>query len=169
MLCVCQNIRQFQNSLVQKYIKNNQGHRYKGKCQRLAQVQWSKVFWETKTEFVLKKKTKKELISIQYQFSFGLPKHFTQIAIEPALNILEFLKMNDTLKFTYEEESNKYKNIYEYTSTKIIVLMIYTLVETVGNFLWWGIIHYELFGGDPMKRSITNKEINLLFKSHLDQ
>ena len=76
--------------------------------------------------------------------------------------------MNDTLKFTYEEESNKYKNIYEYTSTKIIVLMIYTLVETVGNFLWWGIIHYELFGGDPMKRSITNKEINLLFKSHLD-
>ena len=76
--------------------------------------------------------------------------------------------MNNTIKFTYEEESNKYENIYEYTSTKIIVLMTYTLVEIVGNVLWWGIIHYELFGGDPMKRSITNKEISLLFKSHLD-
>ena len=70
--------------------------------------------------------------------------------------------MNDTLKFTYEEESNKYKNIYEYTSTKIIALTTYTLAETVGNALWWGIIHYELFGGDPKKRSITNKEISLL-------
>ena len=72
--------------------------------------------------------------------------------------------MNDTLKFTYEEESNKYKNIYEYTSTKIIAIITYTLVETVGNVLWWGIIHYELFGGDPKKRSITNKEISLPFK-----
>ena len=70
--------------------------------------------------------------------------------------------MNNTIKFTYEEESNKYKNIYEYTSTKIIALTTYTLAETVGNALWWGIIHYELFGGDPKKRSITNKEISLL-------
>ena len=99
-----------------------------------------------------------------YQFSFGLLKHFTQIAIVPTLNILEFLKMNNTIKFTYEEESNKYKNIYEYTSTKIIAIITYTLVETVGNVLWWGIIHYELFGGDPKKRSITNKEISLLFR-----
>ena len=72
--------------------------------------------------------------------------------------------INDSFKFIYEEESNKYKNIYEYTSTKIIVIITYTLVETVGNVLWWGIIHYELFGGDPKKRSITNKEISLLFK-----
>ena len=67
--------------------------------------------------------------------------------------------------FRYVEE---YKNLYEYISTKIIEVIIYSLVETVGNALWGGIIHYELFGGDPMKRSITNKEINLLFKSHLD-
>ena len=72
--------------------------------------------------------------------------------------------INDSFKFTYEEESNKYKNIYEYTSTKIIAIFTYTLVETVGNVLWWGIIHYELFGGDPKKRSITNKEISLLLK-----
>ena len=87
----------------------------------------------------------------------------------------EYSQMNitctneDKFTFGYVDESNKYKNIYEYTSTsKIIVLMTYTLVETVGNVLWWGIIHYELFGGDPMKRGITNKEISLLFKSHLD-
>ena len=70
--------------------------------------------------------------------------------------------INDSFKFICEEESNKYENIYEYTSTKIIVIITYTLVETVGNVLWWGIIHYELFGGDPKKRSITNKEISLL-------
>ena len=63
--------------------------------------------------------------------------------------------------FRYVEE---YKNLYEYISTKIIEVIIYSLVETVGNALWWGIIHYELFGGDPMKRGITNKEISLLFK-----
>ena len=84
----------------------------------------------------------------------------------------EYSQMNITndekFTFGYVDESNKYKNIYEYTSTKIIALMTYTLVETVGNALWWGIIHYELFGGDPMKRSITNKEISLLFKGHLD-
>ena len=82
----------------------------------------------------------------------------------------EYLRMNitDTDPFRYEEESNKYKNIYEHTSTKIIALTTYILAEMVGNALWWGIIHYELFGGDPKKRSITNKEISLLFKCHLD-
>ena len=74
----------------------------------------------------------------------------------------EHFQMNITHTglFRYVEE---YKNLYEYTSTKIISLMTYTLVETVGNALWWGIIHYELFGGDPMKRSITNKGISLHF------
>ena len=75
----------------------------------------------------------------------------------------EHFQMNitHTGPFRYVEE---YKNLYEYVSNKIIAVIIYTLVETVGNALWWGIIHYELFGGDPMKRSITNKEISLLFK-----
>ena len=82
----------------------------------------------------------------------------------------EYLRMNitNTGLLRYEEESNKYENIYEYTSTKIIALTTYTLAETVGNALWWGIIHYELFGGDPKKRSITNKEISLLFECHHD-
>ena len=82
----------------------------------------------------------------------------------------EYLRMNitNTGLLRYEEESNKYENIYEYTSTKIIALTTYTLAETVGNALWWGIIHYETFGGDPKKRSITNKEISLLFQCHLD-
>ena len=84
----------------------------------------------------------------------------------------EYSQMNITndekFTFGYVDESNKYKNIYEYTSTKIIALMTYTLVETVGNALWWGIIHYELFGGDPMKRSITNKGISLHFKHLLN-
>ena len=71
------------------------------------------------------------------------------------------MNITHTGPFRYVEE---YKNLYEYISTKIIEVIIYSLVETVGNALWWGIIHYELFGGDPMKRSITNKEISLLFK-----
>ena len=27
----------------------------------------------------------------------------------------------------------------------------------LGNFLWFGVIHYEKFGGDPQKRSLTNQ------------
>ena len=71
------------------------------------------------------------------------------------------MNITHTGPLRYEEE---YKNLYEYISSKIFAVIIYTLVETVGNALWGGIIHYELFGGDPMKRSITNKEISLLFK-----
>ena len=71
------------------------------------------------------------------------------------------MNITHTGPFRYVEE---YKNLYEYISTKIIEVIIYSLVETVGNALWGGIIHYELFGGDPMKRSITNKEISLPFK-----
>ena len=71
------------------------------------------------------------------------------------------MNITHTGPLRYEEE---YKNLYEYISSKIFAVIIYTLVETVGNVLWGGIIHYELFGGDPMKRSITNKEISLLFK-----
>ena len=46
------------------------------------------------------------------------------------------MNITHTGPFRYVEE---YKNLYEYTSTKIISLMTYTLVETVGNALWWGI------------------------------
>ena len=71
------------------------------------------------------------------------------------------MNITHTGPLRYEEE---YKNLYEYISSKVFAVIIYTLVETVGNAFWGGIIHYELFGGDPMKRSITNKEISLPFK-----
>ena len=75
------------------------------------------------------------------------------------------MNITHTGPLRYEEE---YKNLYEYISSKVFAVIIYTLVETVGNALWGGIIHYELFGGDPMKRSITNKGISLHFKHLLN-
>ena len=58
--------------------------------------------------------------------------------------------------------NTRYETIYDNIPTKIVTVLTYLSVETLGNALWFGIIHYELFGGDPKKRTITNKGARLL-------
>ena len=48
-------------------------------------------------------------------------------------------------------------DVYDNIPTKVITILICIFVLTIGNALWFGIIHFELYGGDPKKRSITNK------------
>ena len=48
-------------------------------------------------------------------------------------------------------------DVYNNIPTKIITALTCIFVLTIGNALWSGIIHFELYGGDPKKRSITNK------------
>ena len=41
--------------------------------------------------------------------------------------------------------------------TELITALTCVSILTIGNALWSGIIHFELYGGDPKKRSITNR------------
>ena len=67
------------------------------------------------------------------------------------------LRMNQS-----DNNTIRYETIYDNIPTKIVTVLTYLSVETLGNALWFGIIHYELFGGDPKKRTITNKGARLL-------
>ena len=40
---------------------------------------------------------------------------------------------------------------------KVICIIVWLIIQTLGNFLIIGIIQYERFGGDPLKRRITDQ------------
>ena len=40
---------------------------------------------------------------------------------------------------------------------KIICIVVWLIIQIFGNFLIIGIIQYERFGGDPLKRRITDQ------------
>ena len=42
---------------------------------------------------------------------------------------------------------------------KVICILVWLIIQTLGNFLIVGIIQYERFGGDPLKRRITDQVI----------
>jgi hypothetical protein len=48
-------------------------------------------------------------------------------------------------------------HVFEATSIKLAISLIFFLNLFIGNILWAGIIHFEKYGGDPQKRSITNR------------
>ena len=52
------------------------------------------------------------------------------------------------------------ENLYDNILTKIIATITYILVETIGSFLYLCIIHFERYGGDPQKRSVSNRFIS---------
>ena len=48
-------------------------------------------------------------------------------------------------------------DVFDNIPTKVITALTCVSILTIGNALWSGIIHFELYGGDPKKRSITNR------------
>ena len=63
-------------------------------------------------------------------------------------NVLE--EDNITCKITTND-------VFDNIPTKVITVLTCVSILTIGNALWSGIIHFELYGGDPKKRSITNR------------
>lgn len=53
------------------------------------------------------------------------------------------------------------------TSFKIIHGIGFILAEIMAIFCYLGLIHYEYYGGDPMKRSLKNKLLAQIGKSIL--
>ena len=63
-------------------------------------------------------------------------------------NVLE--EDNITCKITTND-------VFDNIPTKVITVLTCVSILTIGNALWSGIIHFELYGGDPKKQSITNR------------
>jgi hypothetical protein len=55
---------------------------------------------------------------------------------------------------------NKFDTLFDPLDIKILESLAYATCITIGNLLWFGIIHYEKFGGDQQKRSILNQLIS---------
>ena len=52
-----------------------------------------------------------------------------------------------------------FEDLTNITTIKIFHSVNFPLCLLVGSIFYWGIIYYERFGGDPMKRSLRNKLI----------
>ena len=51
-----------------------------------------------------------------------------------------------------------HQDVNEFSSgEKVIGVIIWILIEVFGNFMLFGIAHFDRFGGDPLKRRITDK------------
>ena len=40
---------------------------------------------------------------------------------------------------------------------KVIIVLLWLLTETIGNGLLFGLIRFDIFAGDPLKRRITDQ------------
>ena len=69
----------------------------------------------------------------------------------------------DSIVFEEELKGKMTNDVYDNIPTKVITVLTCISVLTIGNVLWFGIIHFELYGGDPKKRSITNKARKLVY------
>ena len=45
---------------------------------------------------------------------------------------------------------------------KVIIVLLWLLTETMGNGLLFGLIRFDIFAGDPLKRRITDQVIDML-------
>ena len=56
-----------------------------------------------------------------------------------------------------EDMDQEFVHMYDTIPIKIIVSFAYIFILFFGSVLWFSIIHFEIFGEDSQKRSITNK------------
>ena len=55
--------------------------------------------------------------------------------------------------------TNEFEELLELTNVKVIYGFIFSFAELIGLICYSGIVYFEYYGGDPMKRSLKNKLI----------
>ena len=63
---------------------------------------------------------------------------------------------------TYNEIDPAFATAYESLALKIIAMMSYILKVPIGCTIWFLVLHFEQFGGDPQKRSVFNQIVAFL-------
>ena len=79
------------------------------------------------------------------------------------MTVMMNLSSIDSTMLVEDTRGEMTNDVYDNIPTKIITALTCIFVLTIGNALWSGIIHFELYGGDPKKRSITNKARELVY------
>ena len=64
-------------------------------------------------------------------------------------------------------DNENIEELYKNLTIKTLGIIFHLIIMTFGSFLWFGIIHFERFGGDPQKRSISNHIISYIATSIL--
>ena len=59
------------------------------------------------------------------------------------------------------------ESLYEDPIIRILGIVFHGIILVIGSLLWFGIIHFERFGGDPQKRSISNYIVSYIASSVL--
>ena len=48
---------------------------------------------------------------------------------------------------------------------KVIIVLLWLLIETIGNGLLFGLIRFDIFAGDPLKPRITDQVCTFLLEN----
>ena len=68
-------------------------------------------------------------------------------------------RSNDVEEYLNEDVDPDFARAFNSPTIKVVTLIIYLLMTPIGCVLNFLVIHYEQFGGDPQKRSISNQII----------
>ena len=61
-----------------------------------------------------------------------------------------FMEDSEEVEFIVEENELG-------VAEKVLILLIWLLIETIGNGMLFGIIHFDIWAGDPLKRRISDQ------------
>ena len=61
-----------------------------------------------------------------------------------------FMEDSEEVEFIVEENELG-------VAEKVLILLIWLLIETIGNGMHFGIIHFDIWAGDPLKRRISDQ------------
>ena len=73
--------------------------------------------------------------------------------------------LNQESAFSVEEKP--IESLYEDPIIRALGITFHGTILVIGSLLWFGIIHFERFGGDPHKRSISNHIVSYIATSVL--
>ena len=57
----------------------------------------------------------------------------------------------------FEEVMFTVQEIELEVAVKVLIVLMWLLIETVGNGMLFGLIHFDLWAGDPLKRRISDQ------------
>ena len=80
------------------------------------------------------------------------------------MNISTFIENPEE---TYVIDAENIIELYKNPTIKTLGIIFHVIIMIFGSFLWFGIIHFERFGGDYQKRSLSNHIVSYIATSIL--
>ena len=78
---------------------------------------------------------------------------------------VQFLIQKNVTRDEFVETRDEFSEIFDNLATEIVVVSFILIVEVFNNLGYVFLVMYEKYGGDPKKRSITNRLQGRFLKS----